>query len=107
MGHLLENGFQVEVHEIEDVLSLNAVKARGGVPAALAGCHTAFVDGYVVEGHVPADLVTRLLEERPNVLGLAVPGMPEGSPGMEGPHPESYDVLALTKDGGAYVYDRR
>ena len=74
---------------------------------ALASCHTTLVGGYVVEGHVPADLVTRLLDERPPVAGLAVPGMPAGSPGMEGSGRQPYDVLTFTRDGETAVYARR
>jgi hypothetical protein len=88
---------------------MNAVKAANGVPARLAGCHTALVEGYIVEGHVPADLVDRMLRERPPIAGLAVPGMPIGSPGMEVPGraPEPYEVIAFDRDGGSSVYDRR
>ena len=76
---------------------------------ALESCHTAVVDGYVVEGHVPADLVHRLLDERPDVKGLAVPGMPIGSPGMETPgrQPERYQVLTFDRDGTVEVYATR
>ena len=75
------------------------VKRQAGVPRAASSCHTAFVDGYVVEGHVPADDIKRLLTERPDVAGIAVPGMPIGSPGMEGPNPQPYDVVAFDEDG--------
>jgi hypothetical protein len=74
------------------------------VPTELASCHTALVDGYVIEGHVPVEDVIRLLEERPDVAGLAVPKMPIGSPGMEGPNPVRYDVLAFSEDGSAHTY---
>jgi hypothetical protein len=77
-----------------------------GVPADLSSCHTALVDGYVVEGHVPADVVKSLLAERPEAAGIAVPGMPIGSPGMEGPNPRPYDVLAFDRQGGRSVYTR-
>ena len=86
---------------------LAAIKAENGVPGELQACHTATVDGYVIEGHVPADLVARLLKERPNVAGLAVPGMPVGSPGMAGPNPQPYNVMAFDRAGGAEVYERR
>ena len=75
------------------------VKRQAGVPRAVSSCHTAFVDGYVVEGHVPADDIKRLLTERPDVAGIAVPGMPIGAPGMEGPNPQPYDVVAFDEDG--------
>jgi hypothetical protein len=103
VGHLREHGFPVEERNAAD---LGAVKRRHGVPAALESCHTALVEGYVVEGHVPADLIDRLLRERPSVAGLAVPGMPAGSPGMEvrGQKPERYQVYAFTRDGGRRVY---
>ena len=86
-----------------------AIKRRYGVPRALEGCHTALIDGYVVEGHVPADLIARMLEERPQIVGIAVPGMPVGSPGMEvaGRRPVAYDVVAFDDNGGTSVYARR
>jgi hypothetical protein len=90
--HLEANGFEVESHSLPDV---RPVKRAKGVPAELGSCHTALVEGYVIEGHVPAEDIRRLLQERPPVLGLAVPEMPVGSPGMEGPNPEPYDVLAF------------
>lgn len=74
------------------------------MPFTLASCHTAEVDGYALEGHVPADIVSRLLEERPDVAGLAVPGMPLGVPGMPGEGLGSYDVLAFGDDGASQVY---
>ena len=90
-----------------DVDDLAAVKKKHGVPAALEACHTALVDGYVIEGHVPADLIDRLLRERPRVVGLAVPGMPSGSPGMEGGPPEPYNVYTFDKSGKATIYATR
>ena len=101
MGHLRENGFEVKT---EDVADMAPVKARFGVQPQHEGCHTAVVDGYVIEGHVPATDIARLLEERPEVRGLAVPGMPRGSPGMEGPVSDSYDVLTFDAAGGEAVY---
>ena len=82
------------------------VKIKNKVPEKLYSCHTAIVQGYVIEGHVPADLILRLLKEKPRVLGLAVPGMPPGSPGMDGP-PEPYNVLTFDKDGKTSVYAKR
>lgn len=99
--HLREAGFRVEVKDADD---LRAVKREAGVPLDLQACHTAFVEGYVVEGHVPAEDVRRLLEERPEVRGVAVPGMPVGSPGMEGPDPQPYDVIAFGDDGTREVF---
>ena len=78
---------------------MGGVKRQAGVPRGASSCHTAFVDGYVVEGHVPAEDIKRLLTERPDVAGIAVPGMPIGSPGMEGPNPQPYDTLAFDEDG--------
>lgn len=83
------------------------VKIKHNVPEKLRSCHTALIDGYVIEGHVPADVIDKLLKERPPILGLAVPGMPVGSPGMEGGRPERYDVLTFDKDGKTSVYAKR
>ncbi len=94
--HLQKAGFSVEAIETAD---LQAVRTRLGVPEDLASCHTAEVAGYVVEGHVPAVAITRLLSERPAARGLSVPGMPIGSPGMEGGVPERYDVILFAADG--------
>ena len=93
----------------EDVADLASIKQKLGVPRALQSCHTALVDGYVIEGHVPADLIDRLLRERPAVSGLAVPGMPVGSPGMEAPGhaPERYQIRAFDKSGRITVYATR
>jgi hypothetical protein len=98
VDHLKAAGFPVEVTETAEV---NRVKARLGVPQALAACHTAEVGGYVVEGHVPASAIRRLLAERPQAKGLAVPGMPVGSPGMEveGTAPETYTVVLFGPAG--------
>jgi len=83
------------------------VKIKHNVPKKLRSCHTALIDGYVIEGHVPADVIDKLLKERPQVLGLAVPGMPVGSPGMEGGKPEPYNVMTFDKDGKTSVYAKR
>jgi hypothetical protein len=99
--HLKAAGFAVTVHEVADV---SAHKRRLGVPQRLASCHTAVVDGYTVEGHVPAADIKRLLLERPKATGLAVPGMPHGSPGMETGKREPYDVLLFDKAGKTTVY---
>jgi hypothetical protein len=90
--HLRASGFTVDVRDVTD---LAPVKARLGVPDDLAACHTAEVGGYVIEGHVPASAIRRLLSEKPQAKGLAVPGMPTGSPGMEvpGSPPEEYAVI--------------
>ena len=106
MGHLRASGFSIKSEHLDD---LRPIKAKHGVPAGLESCHTALVGGYVVEGHVPADLVHRLLRERPSVAGLAVPGMPVGSPGMEvpGQAPARYDVFSFDRDGKRAVFARR
>jgi hypothetical protein len=91
------------------VNDLAPVKRKLGVPPALQSCHTAVVEGYVIEGHVPADLIDRLLRERPPVVGLAVPGMPVGSPGMEAPGQaaERYQVMAFDQKGRSTVFATR
>ena len=101
--HLQANGFATKVTESD---SLDEIKAKHGIPAAAQSCHTATVDGYVLEGHVPAADVRRLLKERPAVLGLAVPGMPIGSPGMEVPNvkPSPYNVVSFDRRGQLVVY---
>jgi hypothetical protein len=96
IDHLRAEGFTVRATDVPDV---TPVKRENGLPEELASCHTAFVDGYLVEGHVPATDVKRLLEERPQVAGLAVPRMPIGSPGMEGPNPVKYEVLSFGTKG--------
>ena len=83
------------------------MKIKHKVPKKLRSCHTALIDGYVIEGHVPADVIDKLLKERPQILGLAVPGMPVGSPGMEGGKPEPYSVMTFDKDGKTTVYAKR
>lgn len=102
--HLSKNGFRVETMDMPD---LALVKQKYGVTTALEACHTAVVGNYVVEGHVPADVIKRLLKERPAVLGIAVPGMPGGSPGMEGAMKERYDVLTFDRAGRSRVYARK
>jgi len=97
-------GFEVAVRNTSD---MDAIKRRYGVAPAIASCHTALAEGYVIEGHVPADLVLKLLKEKPRVAGLAVPGMVTGSPGMEGPNPRGYDVVAFDKTGKTTRYARR
>jgi hypothetical protein len=94
-------GFKVKVNEVDDV---TPKKQELGVPPRLSSCHTAVIDGYVVEGHVPAADVTRLLKERPKVKGIYAPGMPVGSPGMEGPDGKAYEVLALDAAGKVSVF---
>ena len=99
--HLRASGFSVNVRVNQD---MRAFRARAGVPEELASCHTALVDGYVIEGHVPAQDIWRLLAARPKALGLVVPGMPATAPGMDAPHGDGYDVLLLQADGATRVY---
>jgi hypothetical protein len=90
----------------QDVKDPEAYRARFGIPRALGACHTAVVGDYAIEGHVPAREIKRLLAERSKARGLAVPGMPAGSPGMESSRPEPYDVLLVLPDGSHKVYAR-
>lgn len=94
--HLRANGFEVEAHDLNDV---TPIKIQAGLKPELASCHTARVGDYYIEGHVPAADIKRLLAEKPDARGLTVPGMPMGSPGMEGAYRDSYDTL-LYRDGG-------
>ncbi|MFN3571706.1 MAG: DUF411 domain-containing protein [Polaromonas sp.] len=102
--HMEANGFDVKVHDSGN----SAARKRLGVPDKLGSCHTALVGGYAIEGHVPAREVHRLLKERPAALGLSVPGMPVGSPGMDGPEygtrKDPYDVVLISRNGGTRVY---
>lgn len=99
-------GFSTDTRDV-DQDALYALKARSGITPELASCHTAFVDGYFVEGHVPARDVQRLLGERPDAIGLSVPGMPIGSPGMEmGNQREAFDTLLVLRDGSIEVFER-
>jgi hypothetical protein len=102
IAYLKEKGYAVKS---ENNSMLPAMKEAIGIHPELASCHTAVVDGYFLEGHVPAEDIKRLLDERPDIKGLAVPGMPIGAPGMEqGDTKERYDVIAVKKDGSTYVY---
>ncbi|MBW7834298.1 MAG: DUF411 domain-containing protein [Simplicispira suum] len=102
--HMEENGFAVKVHDSGN----NAVRSRLGLPQKLGSCHTALVGGYLLEGHVPASDVRKLLAQKPKALGLAVPGMPVGSPGMDGAvyggRRDPYDVLLVARDGNTRVF---
>jgi hypothetical protein len=106
VDHVRDAGFEVEVH---DVMNVHPIKEQHGLPNHLGSCHTTLVDGYVVEGHVPADVIRRLLAERPQIAGIAVPGMPIGSPGMEVPtgRKDPYDVIAFTREGSISVFESR
>jgi len=101
--HLRKAGFTATVTDVDDMA---AIKAKYGVPGRVRSCHTALVGGYVLEGHVPAEDVQRLLRQRPGIVGVGVPGMPIGSPGMEvaGVKPQKYDVLAFNKAGETHVF---
>jgi len=101
--HLRKAGFTATVTDVDDMA---AIKAKHGVPGRVRSCHTALVGGYVLEGHVPAEDVQRLLRQRPGIVGVGVPGMPIGSPGMEvaGVKPQKYDVLAFNKAGETHVF---
>lgn len=102
--HMEENGFKVNA---VDVLEMNIVKEKYGINRELASCHTAVIEGYVIEGHVPAVDVKRLLSEKPDVVGLSVPGMPAGSPGMEmSDRVDRYSVIAISKDGDTEVFNQ-
>lgn len=104
--HLQAQGFKVQVRDVGNT----AARKRLGMPEKLGSCHTATVGGYVIEGHVPAADIRRLLKERPVALGLSVPGMPIGSPGMDGPEyqgrKDAYDVLLVQKDGSTRSFQR-
>lgn len=101
--HLVANGFGVDSRDVDDIA---AARAKLGVPETLSSCHTAQVEGYLIEGHVPADDINRLLKTRPDGAGLAVPGMPRGSPGMEADVKDPYNVLLFQLNGRFVVYQR-
>ncbi|HKI62345.1 MAG TPA: DUF411 domain-containing protein [Mariprofundaceae bacterium] len=103
--HMRKAGFTVTENKRDD---MDAIKSKYGVTDKLASCHTAIIDGYVIEGHVPAADVERLLNERPQVVGLTAPGMPQQSPGMQDKanHPKGYDVLAFDKEAKSHVFTR-
>jgi hypothetical protein len=104
-GQMRDAGFAVNMITVDNTLS---IQSKMGVPRTLGSCHTAVIGDYWVEGHVPPDLVQRLISEKPeNIRGIAVPGMPVGSAGMEGPNPVEYDVIAYDKDGKTFVYATR
>lgn len=100
--HLEENDFEVEVHNTDN---LNPIKREAGLTPALASCHTAFINGYAIEGHVPAKDIRTLIEQAPKARGLTVPGMPAGSPGMEmGDRQDAYQVLLYNDQGQTRVF---
>lgn len=104
VDHMRQAGFAVDARDLPGNVELMGIKVDAGVPGEMATCHTALIDGYVVEGHVPAEQVKRLLAERPAVAGIAVPGMPVGAPGMEGPNAQPYQVLSWGHDGSRGVF---
>jgi len=104
--HMQANGFDVKAIDVDDI---DKVKRERGVPADAASCHTAVVNGYVIEGHVPADAVLKVLKEKPAIAGIAVPGMPMGSPGMEVPggQKDAFNIVAFDKAGKTSIYQKR
>lgn len=104
IAHMQANGFSVTIHDNGN----NAVRSRLGLPQKLGSCHTALVSGYLIEGHVPASDVRALLQQKPQALGLAVPGMPVGSPGMDGAvygnRRDPYDVLLVARNGSTRIF---
>ncbi|MGQ0428396.1 MAG: DUF411 domain-containing protein [Gammaproteobacteria bacterium] len=103
IAHLRDNDFEVRAHDVDAVARSQLLQS---VPRALGSCHTARVGGYLVEGHVPARDIFRLLKERPQAAGLTVPGMPRGSPGMESDVHDEYAVLLFQRDGSYTVFER-
>lgn len=103
VAYMRGQGFVADVHDVDDV---SAIKRSSGVPAKLESCHTAIVGAYVIEGHVPADLVKKVLAEKPRIAGLAAPGMPPDAPGM-GSGKTPYDVISWDKAGKTAVYAKR
>lgn len=102
VAHLRKNGFEVVTNDVQDTAPM---RQKAGMPEKFASCHTATLAGYVLEGHVPAKEIRRLLREKPKALGLAVPGMPVGSPGMEiGSSRDAFDVMLVSPSGGSRVY---
>lgn len=102
--HLKAAGFTPTVHTVP---TMDDAPMRKRIPSALRSCHTATLEGYLVEGHVPADVIRKLLKEKPRVDGIAVPGMPAGSPGMESSRPEPYDVLTFDAAGKTSVFAKK
>ena len=102
VDHMRTNGFTVETRNIGN----KEARKHAGISPSLGSCHTSLVEGYAIEGHVPATDIKRLLKERPRAIGLAAPGMPKGSPGMESSRPKPYNVLLINKEGNISVYSR-
>jgi hypothetical protein len=104
VDHLKSAGFDPTVHIVERT---EATPPGKSVPAPLRSCHSAALEGYTVEGHVPADVIQKMLKERPKIAGIAVPGMPAGSPGMESPYPVAYDIVSFDASGKTAVYAKK
>ena len=102
VSHLKDAGFTVKTTDVHDV---TPIKSENGVPDRLFSCHTGLVDGYVIEGHVPAEDIRRLLDERPDVAGISVPGMPQGSPGMPGPQTREFPVVSFDDNGEMAIFN--
>ncbi len=107
--YLQDNGFEVKAYDVSEATKA-AMRSKLGMAEQFSSCHTALIGGYVVEGHVPAQEIRKLLKERPRAIGLSVPGMPIGSPGMDGPEyggrKDAYAVLLVQRDGSSLVYQK-
>lgn len=101
VDHLNKSGFKTKLTYVDD---LSEVKSKYNIPQKASSCHTGVINGKFIEGHVPASAITKMLKEKSEVRGIAVPGMPMGSPGMEGPYRENYDVIALDKNNNASIF---
>lgn len=101
-NYLRHNGFKITVKEIHD---MSLIRRQQGVPAQLQGCHILLIDGYVVEGHVPASAIKKLLAERPKIKGISLPGMPEGSPGMTGVKAEPFKILEISNEAKLFAVE--
>jgi hypothetical protein len=106
VGHLLDNGFEV-IKDYKSEQEMRTLKRENNVPEALESCHTALVDRYIIEGHVPGSTIATLLQEKPDIIGLAVPKMGLGPPGMEGTKPLPYTIWAFTDNGKTWVYQEK
>jgi hypothetical protein len=104
VDHLKDNGIMVKTYDVKE---MDNIKKMAGIPVNMQSCHTALVNDYLIEGHVPADLIKKMVKEKPDIRGLAVPGMVMGSPGMEGDRKDPYEVLTMEKDGNHKVYAKR
>src|SRR3546814_420042 len=98
--YMRQNGFQVDVKPVHN---LSEISQKAGIPSQLEGCHTMLIDGYVVDGHVPVNIVRKLLRDRPDIVGITLPGMPTGSPGMGGEKTAPFTVFSVPKNGGTPI----